>query len=204
VGAALAARYGFLLLDTGVTYRAFTLAALERGVPAADEARCSALALELDFEVTGTSETRISVDGQDVTSRLREPAVEAAVSDYSAIAGVRDVMVALQRRVAERGPAVVVGRDIGTVVLPLAPVKLFLTASDESRAERRAAQAGEWGTAQDADGASRDIGQRDRIDSARATAPLKAADDAVVIDTTAMPIEAVIARAIEVIECARA
>lgn len=146
-------------------------------------------------------ETRITIDGVDVTPRLRERQVERAVSDYSKIAGVREVMVSLQRRVAAETPAVVVGRDIGTVVLPGAPVKFFMTASESERATRRAAQAAEWGETQDAAGATSDIAHRDRVDTSRKTAPLAQAADAVVLDTTSLDPAQVVARALEVIGC---
>lgn len=201
VGAALARRYGFRVFDTGVTYRAFTLAAIERSVAATDEAGCAALAAALSMRIAGDTETRIWVDGDEVTSRLREPAVEQAVSAYSAIADVREVMVRVQRQLATEAPCVVIGRDIGTVVLPEAPVKLYLVASDAARAERRSQQAGGWGQVQDAATASRDIQGRDRIDSTRAAAPLQAAADAIVIDSTDMTLDEVLARAVEVVEC---
>jgi CMP/dCMP kinase len=199
LGAALARRYGFVLFDTGVTYRAFTLAAIEAGIPATDIERCTSLARELDVRIAGSESTRIWVNGEEVTHRLREPAVEAAVSDYSAIAGVREVMVRVQRDVAAASPSVVVGRDIGTVVLPQAPVKFFLVASDEVRAQRRSAQAGEWGQQQDLSAASGDIGRRDGIDSTRGA--LREPEDAVRIDTTTLTPEEVLEQAIEVIEC---
>lgn len=201
LGAALAERFGLLLFDTGVTYRGFTAVALNRGVPASDEDGCTVLARSLAIEISGEQETRITIDGEDVTPRLRERAVERAVSDYSRIAGVREVMVALQRRVAAETPAVVVGRDIGTVVLPGAPVKFFITASEEERARRRAAQAALWGETQDVAVAGDDIANRDRIDSTRKTAPLAQAEDAVVLDTTFLDPAGVLERALEVIGC---
>ncbi len=201
LGAALAKRYGYRLFDTGVTYRAYTLAALERAVPAADEHACVALARELEMHVEGQDESRIWIDGQEVTRRLREPAVEASVSEYSAIPGVRQVMVTMQRDIAERAPSVVVGRDIGSAVLPEAPVKLFLTASDEERARRRAEQSGSWGLQRDPDQASGDINRRDTVDSTRGG--LRRPPDAVEIDTTTLTPEQVVARAVEVIECGR-
>jgi cytidylate kinase len=201
LGAALAERFDLLLFDTGVTYRGFTAVALERGVPASDAKQCTALARSLAIEVAGRLETRISIDGVDVTPRLRVHDVERSVSEYSKIAGVREVMVALQRAVAEGSPAVVVGRDIGTVVLPDAPVKFFVTASEPERAKRRALQATLWGETQDATHAGDDIAHRDKIDSSRKTAPLRPADDAVVIDTTFLGPEEVVARALEVIGC---
>ena len=201
LGAALAARFGLLLFDTGVTYRGFTVVALDRDVPATDEEECTALARSLAIEISGVLETRIRIDGDDVTPRLRERAVERAVSDYSKITGVREVMVALQRRVAAETPAIVVGRDIGTVVLPDAPVKFFITASEEERARRRAVQASLWGETQDVTVAGNDIAHRDRIDSSRITAPLSRAADAVEIDTTALSADEVLAAALEVIGC---
>jgi len=203
LGAALAARLGYLLFDTGVTYRAFTAVALERGVPAAEPAACEELALSLHVEISGTEETRIMIDGMDMTGRLRDPDVEANVSAYSAIPGVRKVMVAKQRAIAEKGRAVVVGRDIGTVVLADAPVKLYLEASAEARARRRSSQAREWGTTQDEHGARQDILGRDAIDSSRQTSPLRPAEDAVIIDTTDLTPEEVLERAWEAIQCAR-
>jgi 1-acyl-sn-glycerol-3-phosphate acyltransferase len=135
------------------------------------------------------------LDGQDVTDELRQPAVEANVSAYSAVPAVRDVMVARQRAFAADGRAVLAGRDIGTVVLPAAPVKIFLTASEESRAERRKVQAAEWGTTQDVSGAAKDIAGRDRVDSSRAASPLVLADGARIIDTSSLTIDQTIAAA---------
>lgn len=196
---ALARRYGLVVFDTGVTYRAFTLVALERDISADDEAACTALARELEMRIEGQDATRIWVNGTEVTGRLREPAVEAAVSGYSAIPDVRKIVVEMQRKVSLERPSVVVGRDIGTVVLPDAPVKFFLVASDEERGRRRALQAGEWGHQQDAAAATGDIGRRDSIDSTRGG--LRQPEDAVVIDTTALDPDAVLRRAVEVIEC---
>lgn len=203
LGRALAERLGYHFLDTGLIYRAFTLAALERDVPA-EPAAAGELAANLHFDVEAGTETRIRIDGTDVTERLREPAVEANVSRYAAIPAVRDRLLALQRDVAARGMAVLAGRDIGTVVLPDAPIKLYLDASDEARAERRSAQASAWGEAQQPAAAMADITRRDQLDANRATAPLAAAADAIVIDTTSMTLEQVIEAAIEAIECTRA
>lgn len=199
LAAALAKRYGLSVFDTGVTYRAFTLFAIERGVAAEDEEACVGLAKAMEMHVEGRDDPRVTVNGVDVTARLREPAVEGRVSDYSAIAGVRTVLIELQRRVALERPSVVVGRDIGTVVLPDAPVKLFLTASDEARAKRRAIQAGTWGQEQDAAAAAGDIQRRDGIDSTKGA--LRQAADAVAIDTTELSVDEVIEKAVEAVEC---
>ncbi|GIW18657.1 (d)CMP kinase [Tepidiforma sp.] len=200
LGMALAERFGFLFLDTGLMYRAVTLAALEAGVPPEDEA-AGAFARSLDIRAEAGTETRILVGGRDVTGRLREPEVEHHVSAYSALPSVRAAMVAAQRAIAARGPAILAGRDIGTVVLPDAPVKLFLEASPEARAARRSLQARQWGMAQEAAEARRDIEQRDRLDSSRAASPLRPAEDAVVIDTTDLSLEDVIRYALELLGC---
>ncbi len=131
-----------------------------------------------------------------------DPEVEANVSHYSALPSVREAMVRKQRAIAGKGLAVLAGRDIGTVVLPNAPLKFYLEASEDARAERRGKQSGEWGQAQaDAD-ARRDIHRRDVIDSTRGVAPLRAAPDAVVIDTTALSLEEVLKLALENVQCA--
>lgn len=197
LGEALAARLGMAFLDTGLMYRAFTLAAIERGVPAADPAACTALAASLTISAEAAGTTRILVDGEDVTQRLREQAVEDAVSEYSAIPGVRAALVAHQRAVARGGAFILAGRDIGTVVLPDAPIKLFLTASEETRAERRARQMAEQGRA----ASLANIRQRDRTDSTRAVSPLRPADDAIVLDTTSMTFDEVLSAALRVLGC---
>jgi len=196
LGMALAEKFGYRFLDTGLMYRAFTLAALREGVRPDDEAACVALANRINLSVEATSSTRILLDGKDVTGELRSPDVEANVSAYSAIAGVRAALVRLQRGLAERGRWVLAGRDIGTVVLPNAPLKFFLEASPEARAERRARQAREWGQAQTPEQSQGDIIARDRIDSTRKTSPLEPAPDAVRIDTTNLTLEQVIDRAV--------
>lgn len=202
LGAALAARYGYRFLDTGQMYRAFTLAALRRGIPPSEEDACVTLAGDLEMELTDEPIVRVLLNGEDVTQDLRSPPVEANVSAYSAIPGVRAVMVERQRAFAASHRAILAGRDIGTVVLPWAPVKLFLTASPSARAERRSRQASEWGVAQQADEAHRDIAGRDTIDSSRQESPLRPAEDAIIIDTTELGPEAVLAAAVERIECA--
>ncbi|MFN8508726.1 MAG: (d)CMP kinase [Dehalococcoidia bacterium] len=188
VGQALAAEFGYLFLDTGLMYRAFALAAMRAGIDATDAAACEALAASLPLSARAGSETRILLGDEDVTAELREPAVEGNVSRYAALPGVRAAMVTRQRDIAASAPAVLAGRDIGTVVLPDAPLKLFLTASEGARAVRRAEQQHE-----DAEQALRDIHGRDTSDSSRKTAPLARADDAIELDTTAMPLDEVLA-----------
>lgn len=201
VGEALAERLGYRFLDTGLMYRAFTLAALRAGIAASDGAACAefarALALDIVFE---GQRSRVLVDGIDVTTGLRAPAVESNVSAYSAIAGVREEMVRRQRAIAGQGKAILAGRDIGTVVLPDAPLKLFLTASEDARTARRQVQAASWGTG--AESARLDIAGRDELDSTRPLSPLRPAEDAVVIDTTGMGLHEVVEAGIEAVRCA--
>ncbi len=202
LGKAIADRFGYLLLDTGLMYRAVTLAAVRRGVPAEDAAAAAMLS-KIDLHVTADPDTFIWLDGENVTARLRDTEVEANVSAYSALPSVREAMVRQQREIAARGGgAVLVGRDIGTVVLPDAPVKFYLQASDAARAHRRSLQAGEWGQQQRDSDAARDIAARDKTDSTRTVSPMRPADDAVVIDTTDLGLEEVIGMAMERLECA--
>jgi len=201
VGRALAERLGYRFLDTGMTYRALTLVALRRKVPATDEAACVAIAesMDLRFEPDGS---RVALGDEDVTDAVRSPEVEANVSAYSALPRVREVMVRLQRQFTEGGAAVLAGRDIGTVVLPSAPLKFYLEASEEARAKRRSLQAGTWGVQQQVAEAQRDIAGRDRIDASRAASPLMAAPDAIVIDTTDLTLDQLIAMVEEKVRCA--
>ncbi len=201
LGRLIAERFGYLFLDTGLMYRAVTLAALRAGVaPEDDGAR--ALLGRIDLHVTADPDTMIWINGENVTERLRDPAVEANVSKYSALPSVRDAMVREQREIAKKGGAVLAGRDIGTVVLPDAPLKFYLDASEEARAHRRSVQSGEWGQSQQDADAKKNIAERDRTDSTRAVSPMRPADDAVVIDTTDLSLDEVIAIAMEKLECA--
>ena len=193
VARGVATALGLAVLDTGAMYRAVTFAALDRDVPLADETACATLAEDLDIEVND----RIRVDGCDVTVEIRGPEVTTAVSVVSAHPAVRRELVRRQREwVALHGGGVVEGRDIGTVVFPDAPVKVFLTASDDERARRRQ---------RDEEGASRAVGLeqvresltvRDRLDSTRTTSPLQQAEDALVIDTTTMTADEAIAQVV--------
>ncbi len=201
IGRALAKRFGYTFLDTGLMYRAFTLAAHRAHVTPSSADACGELARSLDLRLEGAPEPRVCLGDEDVTDLLRAPEVEAGVSGYSAVPAVREVLVGLQRAYAERGNAILAGRDIGTVVLPRAALKLFLAASESARADRRRVQAESWGTHQDVDAAKRDISRRDQLDSSRKTSPLAAAPDAVVIDTTALTFEQSVARAMEIVRC---
>lgn len=199
VGLAIAAKHGFLFLDTGLMYRAVALAAIRSNTPATSEAAPRLLA-QLELTVQAATEgTRVFLGAEDVTDLLRGAEVEARVSDYAAIPEVRQAMVRKQREVAASGNAVLAGRDIGTVVLPDAPLKLYFDASEEARAHRRGSQA-----TQAAESARRDIANRDKKDSGRTVSPLKPADDAIVIDTTDMALDDVVKLALEKVSCASA
>ncbi|MCU1426386.1 MAG: cytidylate kinase [Actinomycetia bacterium] len=170
------------VLDTGAMYRAVTLAALRARAPLGDEDACAKVARNAQVEVEGGV---TKLDGRDVSDEIRGPEVTAAVSFVSAHPAVRKVLVDRQRDWVKRHDGgVVEGRDIGTVVFPAAPVKVFLTASDDERARRR--QRDETAAARDVDvDAVREaLARRDHLDSSRATSPLRMADDAMEIDTT--------------------
>jgi GTPase len=184
VSRAVAQRLGAEHLDTGAIYRAITLACMETGAPLDDAARCAAVAAAV---TVGRVDGRTLLDGRDVEEAIRGDAVSGNVSIVSAHAEVREVLLAHQRRLAAGG-AVVEGRDIGTVVLPDADLKLFLTASPEERALRRAGQLGRDDVAE----LQVAIERRDALDSSREVAPLRPADDAWLLDTTDLPFDDVV------------
>lgn len=197
VGKLVAHKLGFLLFDTGALYRAVTLTALTRGIPISDETRIEELArsIHIDLIPAAHDDSRpytVLVDGQDVTWDIRSEAVDAHVSTISAYPGVRQALKQQQRRIAQKGGVVMVGRDIGTVVFPEAPLKVYLDASPEERARRRCEELLARGETADYDEILAGVRHRDEIDSTRATAPLKIAPDAEVIHTDHMTIEQVV------------
>jgi cytidylate kinase len=199
VGELLARRLGYLYFDTGVMYRAVTWAALDRGIPIEDEAAVVALAGELRIDVTPPTaddgrQYTVLADGVDITWEIRTPAVSGNVSAVSAYPGVRREMVRQQRCVAKVSTdgVVMVGRDIGTVVLPDADLKIYLDASVEERARRRWREELARGENSDYEAVLVSMRRRDEIDSSREASPLRAAEDAVVLDTTDLSIEQVI------------
>ncbi len=208
VGRALARRLGYGFLDTGLMYRACTLAVLESPVDPEDEAPVAALvrALDLDVQWPDPETPRVLIAGDDVSDRLREPEIEATVSLISRVPAVRDELVRRQRAFAERTPIVMAGRDIGTRVLTGARTKLFLDASLEVRAARRLAEEQAAGRGSDLGRVSAETNRRDNLDSTgkRAIRPEQAAPDAVVIDTDDLGVDGVVARAIEAYERANA
>jgi CMP/dCMP kinase len=188
VARAVAAELGITYLDSGAMYRCVALAALERRADLDDGEELAALARGLTIELDAR---RVLLDGIDVSEAIRAPAVTAAASRVSVHQGVREAMVARQRALIDRGDYVAEGRDIGTVVSPEAPLKVFLTAGDEERARRRAAETGE------------DVGtvlaaqrRRDARDSEREHGALRPAGDAVELDTTGLGLEEVVGRVV--------
>ncbi len=196
----LAASLGARYLDTGAMYRAAALGVLRAGAdPGEPEAVYEVVARGRIEVGTDPDNPQVLLDGEDVAGEIRGPAVTTAVSPVSAIPEVRHLLVELQRRIirdATTGGGIVVeGRDIGTVVVPDAPLKVFLTADAAQRAARRAAQDG----VEDVTEIHRDVERRDRFDSSRATSPLCAAEDAVEVDTTALNVDAVVRRLQELV-----
>lgn len=199
VGERLARRLGYLYFDTGVMYRAVTWAALQRGIPIEDETQVTTLAQRLRIEVLPPTaedgrQYTVLADGVDVTWAIRAPEVNAAVSIVSAYAGVREEMVRRQRLVASAGRVVMVGRDIGTVVLPDAGLKVYLDASVEERARRRWREMRARGERADYESVLMDLRRRDALDSGRTISPLRPASDAVIVDTTGLNVDQVVAR----------
>jgi len=200
VGQLLARSLDYLYFDTGVMYRAVTWAALARDIPVADELAVTELAEALQIEVSPPTmddgrQYTVRADGVDVTWLIRTPQVDANVSAVSAYPGVREAMVQQQRRIADGGGVVMVGRDIGSVVLPDADLKLYVDASVEERARRRWQEMRARGEAADYEHVLVSMRRRDEIDSHRAVSPLKVAEGAVVLNTTGLAIDAVLARA---------
>lgn len=201
----LAARLGFLFFDTGVMYRAVTHAALHRGLSPEDEAGVVALAesLEIDVRSPSVSDGRlydVVSDGQDVTWSIRTAETDRHVSQISAYRGVREAMTRRQREIGLRGNVVMVGRDIGTVVLPEADLKIYLDATVEARARRRQEEILARGEPAEYEEILRAMAARDEYDSSREVAPLRPAADAVRLDTTGMSVEQVLERVLRLAE----
>ena len=188
VARGVAAELGLTYLDSGAMYRCVALAALQGGADLDDGEAVGALAEGLEIDFDGR---QVLLDGDDVTAAIREPEVSAAASQVSVHPRVREAMVARQRALIAAGSYVAEGRDIGTVVSPDSPLKVFLTASDEERARRRAAETGE-----DFEAVLTAQRQRDARDTEREHGALRAAEDAVELDTTGLAIDEVVARVV--------
>ncbi|MDO8672629.1 MAG: (d)CMP kinase [Dehalococcoidia bacterium] len=197
VGLAIATRLGYLYLDTGAMYRAMTWLALKKGVAPDDAEGLTNMAENHPIEISRPSvddgrQYTVMIDGEDVTWAIRQPDVEANVSLVSAVPGVRLALVVQQRRIGRNGRVVMVGRDIGTVVMPDADLKIFLTASAGVRARRRGDELMARGQPADLETILLALMRRDKLDSERADSPLKPAVDAVIVDTDRLSINEVV------------
>lgn len=199
LGRLLAEALNYLFLDTGSMYRALTLAVLQQGVDVDDETAVTHLAEQTKIDIQPANQPAdgrlytVLLNDADVTWAIRSPAVDAHVSKVSSYPGVRRELVRQQRALGERGHVVMVGRDIGTVVMPDAPLKLYVTASATERARRRWLERCRQGHTAEYEAILADVIRRDRIDSTREHSPLRPADDAIRIDTTKRPVETVVA-----------
>jgi cytidylate kinase len=200
VGRMLAERLGYLFIDTGKMYRAVTWEAIQRGIDPNDAEAVTKLAEDLSIEFSQSGPERVTVNDRDVTEEIKRPEVDRQVSLVSKHGGVRTALVERQRRLAERGKALLAGRDIGTVVLPDAGLKVYLLASSEERARRRHLELRNLGHEEDYDSILSSLKARDKIDSERELAPLKPAEDALMIDTDHKSPEQVVEEIIQALD----
>lgn len=205
IGHLLAQRLGYLYFDTGAMYRALTWAAIQRGLDQSDEEAIAQLAEEANIHIEPSPakdgrQYTVRLNGEDVTWDIRRPEVDGQVSVVSAHARVRRILSHRQREIGKAGKIVMVGRDIGTVVLPDADLKIYLDASPEVRAKRRVRQIESRGEKADYQEILKEMRRRDRIDSQRKAAPLKPAVDAVIVDTDPLTLEQVMAKVVELVE----
>lgn len=202
VARAVAQHFGFIYVDTGAMYRTIGLYVLSKEKDTTDAAQVLPLLDEIKITIAFSREDgqRIFLNGQDVSEAIRQPEMSMAASNVSSIPGVRDFLFSLQRQSVKENNVVMDGRDIGTVVIPDADVKLFLTASAEKRAQRRYKEMIAKGMQVDYDQLLLEIKQRDYNDSHRAVAPLKQAQDAILVDTTDLTLEESIQRVISIVK----
>lgn len=201
IAAQVARRLGILHLDTGAMYRAVGLTAIRRGVSLEDEAAVTKLCQGIRMSVAhGGGGQRTMVDGEDVTAFLRTEEVSMAASKVAVYSGVRQEMVAIQRRLAAETPMLLDGRDIGTRVLPDATVKIYLTAAAEERARRRWLQLQEKGAKDTFEQVLADLKRRDENDMNRAVDPLRVAEDAIVVDSTGLEFDQTVGKILEIVE----
>lgn len=192
----LAVRLGYRLLDTGAIYRAVALTSQRQGISWDDAPRLAeiARALDIDFHFDGEDTNKVSLGGEDVSAAIRTPEISQGASRVSALPEVRAALLDLQRRLGAQGGVVAEGRDIGTVVFPDAGAKFFLTASPHVRARRRTDELRAAGKPVDEEATLREIIERDERDSTRAHAPLKQAEDAVLVDSSGVDADEVVSR----------
>ena len=186
-----AAQFGFLYVDTGAIYRTVGLAAHRRGIDCHNEQAVGAILGELDIRMgyNDEGEQRMYLNGEDVSAAIRAPEISICASDVSSLSVVRTFLLEMQRKTARENNVLMDGRDIGTVVLPQAELKIYLTASAAARAERRLKELLAKGVETDFDSVLRDIEYRDYQDTHRDIAPLRQAEDAVLLDTSALDLE---------------
>ena len=200
---------GFTLVDTGALYRSVALAASRAGIGIGDQPRLGTLATQLAareairFVRDPERGLRIHLDGEDVSEAIRTPEIAMAASTVSAVPAVRDALLDLQRQAGREGGVVLEGRDIGTVVFPDAEVKFFLTAGDEVRARRRHAELLTKGQDVSFEATLEDVRRRDEQDSMRPVAPLRQADDAILVDSSALDVDAVVQSMVDSVRRAR-
>ena len=187
----VAKEFGFIYVDTGAIYRTLGLAVYRRGLNCKDEAAVMKVlkSIEIDIQYNEAGTQVMLLDGEDVSTQIRLPEISVCASDVSAHPAVRAALLDMQRAFSEKNSVVMDGRDIGTVVLPNAELKIFLTASDETRAQRRLLELQQKGIETNFEDVLKDIRYRDQQDSSRAAAPLKKAEDAVEIDSSSMNLE---------------
>lgn len=192
---AAAKSFGFIYVDTGAIYRTVGLAAHRRGLDTHSETAVAAILpeLEISMRYNDAGEQRMFLNGEDVSAEIRLPEISLCASDISALPVVRAYLLEMQRRMAREHSVIMDGRDIGTVVLPQAELKIFLTASAEARALRRQRELAQKGTPESFEEVLRDIQYRDEQDTSRAAAPLKRAEDAVLVDTSDIDFDASLA-----------
>lgn len=197
----LARRLGYGLLDTGAIYRSVALTAQRRGVAWSDAEGCASIARDLDISYRFVDDkNHVFLGREDVSAAIRTPEVSQGASQVSAHPPVRAALLGLQRRIGQGGGLVVEGRDTGTVVFPDAEAKFFLTATPQERARRRVAELLATGATVDFDQTLREIEERDQRDASRDVAPMKPADDAVLVDSSGQPIEQVVESLARVVE----
>lgn len=209
IGKLLAEHLKFLFVDTGVMYRAVTFAALNQGIDIQDEAKISQLAQDIDITLQTPSvmdgrDCDVLLGGEDITWKIRAPEVDDRVSIVSAYPEVRKSLSERQRQIGLQGNVVMMGRDIGTVILPEADLKIFLEASVEERANRRYKERIARGETADYEPILSSVQERDKIDSTREVAPLKPAEDAIIIDTEGVSIQEVFQKILDLREDQRA
>ena len=199
VGKAFAERIGYRFLDTGLMYRAATWDAVQNGIDVSDSSAVAQAVERMGFSVSDTDsgDNLIIINGVDVTRHLHSIEVDDSVSSVAAVGRVREIMVAEQRRLAGEGGIVMVGRDIGSVVLPDASLKIYLTASARTRAIRRHLDFINEGTEVELEVILKSMEQRDLVDSSRENSPLKPADDALIVDTDELSFDQVVDRLLE-------